>query len=209
MRRSMMFGDNIYEPLKYIESSGSQYIDTGLFLDYSKQFSLSMDFYAKGINERQCFFSNISVPPVNSTSIWCELAVNNQYRFGFASTNILYSQLSLGENSVSFTHNESLNFIEVNEQNSPSYVDNRTSTAPASLLMFRDYRSSIFTNRYQCKNATIIVDNLLIRNFIPCCRKYDNKIGMYDVVGKQFYDNQGTGEFGYEQIDGTYVAPIE
>lgn len=36
-------------------------------------------------------------------------------------------------------------------------------------------------------------------NGVPC---------MYDTVSKKPYYNTGTGEFGYELMDGTYVAPI-
>ena len=32
-------------------------------------------------------------------------------------------------------------------------------------------------------------------NFIPCYRKTDNEIGMYDTVEETFYTNQGTGKF--------------
>lgn len=32
-------------------------------------------------------------------------------------------------------------------------------------------------------------------NFIPCYRKSDGEIGMYDTVSKNFYTNAGTGTF--------------
>ena len=35
----------------------------------------------------------------------------------------------------------------------------------------------------------------LIRDLIPCYRKSDNKTGMYDVLGRTFYPNLGSGEF--------------
>lgn len=31
---------------------------------------------------------------------------------------------------------------------------------------------------------------------------------MYDTISKQPFYNAGGGEFGYELMDGTYVAPI-
>ena len=37
-------------------------------------------------------------------------------------------------------------------------------------------------------------DNL-IREYIPCYRKSDGKIGMYDMASGQFFTNAGTGEF--------------
>ena len=38
-------------------------------------------------------------------------------------------------------------------------------------------------------------DDILIRDFIPCYRKSDNVIGMYDTVNGIFYTNKGTGTF--------------
>ena len=35
----------------------------------------------------------------------------------------------------------------------------------------------------------------LVRNFVPCYRKADNKPGMYETVRGTFHVNQGTGEF--------------
>lgn len=35
----------------------------------------------------------------------------------------------------------------------------------------------------------------LIRNLIPCRRKSDNAVGMYDLVNDTFYTNIGTGDF--------------
>ena len=37
--------------------------------------------------------------------------------------------------------------------------------------------------------------NTLVREFIPCYRKADNVIGLYDKVNDVFYTNAGTGSF--------------
>lgn len=47
-----------------------------------------------------------------------------------------------------------------------------------------------------------------VRDFVPALRKSDSKPGMLDLVTNTLYVNQGTGEFGYEKMDGTIVAPI-
>ena len=54
-----------------------------------------------------------------------------------------------------------------------------------------DYRYYV-GNVYSFK---IYDNNSLILNLIPCYRKSDNEIGMYDTVNKVFYTNQGTGTF--------------
>lgn len=46
----------------------------------------------------------------------------------------------------------------------------------------------------------------LVRNFVPCV-DMSNVPCMYDTVSKQPFYNAGTGEFGYELMDGTYVEP--
>jgi hypothetical protein len=38
-------------------------------------------------------------------------------------------------------------------------------------------------------------NNVLVRDFIPCYRKSDNEIGLYDVVNGVFYANAGSGTF--------------
>lgn len=65
---------------------------------------------------------------------------------------------------------------------------------------------------YNCNNE-------LVRKFIPCVRNEDNKIGMYDYITKNFYTNQGTGEFlkgedvnmwlGDKTDDDKYIVPLK
>lgn len=38
-------------------------------------------------------------------------------------------------------------------------------------------------------------DNILVRDFIPCYRKTDNVVGLYDMKNAKFYEKQGTGNF--------------
>jgi hypothetical protein len=38
-------------------------------------------------------------------------------------------------------------------------------------------------------------DGVIVRDFIPCYRKSDGVIGMYDIVSNSFYTNQGSGSF--------------
>ena len=45
---------------------------------------------------------------------------------------------------------------------------------------------------YSCR---IIKDGAVVRNFVPCIRKSDGKVGLYDLVTDTFFVNQGTGEF--------------
>ena len=48
-------------------------------------------------------------------------------------------------------------------------------------------------------------NNILVRDFIPCYRKSDNKVGMYDIVNNQFYTNADTSRFATEFTKGNDV----
>ena len=58
---------------------------------------------------------------------------------------------------------------------------------------------------YSCK---VYNNGTLARDFVPCYRKADGVIGLYDLVGNTFYTNEGTGTFTKGQnvsyIDETY-----
>jgi hypothetical protein len=48
---------------------------------------------------------------------------------------------------------------------------------------------------WQIKYCKIWDNQNLIRNFIPCYRKSDGVIGLYDLVEGKFYTNSGIGDF--------------
>lgn len=45
--------------------------------------------------------------------------------------------------------------------------------------------------------------------FIPCIRDADGVVGVYNIITNNFLTNNGTGTFGYETVDGAYVAPVD
>lgn len=67
--------------------------------------------------------------------------------------------------------------------------------------LFGNAKSRIFSFQY-ARNGQTICD------LVPCYRKADSKPGMYDLVTKQFFINQGTGEFlvGPDVIDS--ISPM-
>ena len=59
--------------------------------------------------------------------------------------------------------------------------------------MFRRWGTNGFHGRIYSFN--IIRGTELIFDFVPCYRKLDGEIGMYDLIGDKFYSNNGTGTF--------------
>ena len=55
------------------------------------------------------------------------------------------------------------------------------------------------TNKFYCRakiySLDITIDGVKERDFVPCYRKADDEIGLYDLVYGTFYTNSGTGTF--------------
>ena len=51
-----------------------------------------------------------------------------------------------------------------------------------------------FYSKIRLYDFKVYDNDTLVRNFIPCIRKSDNKPGLYDLANNEFYTNQGTGD---------------
>ena len=56
-------------------------------------------------------------------------------------------------------------------------------------------RSSISASNIKVYELKIYIDNVLERDYIPCYRKSDNKVGLYDIVGRNFITTINQYEF--------------
>ena len=69
-----------------------------------------------------------------------------------------------------------------------------TSMANANLILFRVLNDNrVFLGKIY--STKVYDDNILIRDLVPCYRKSDNVIGMFDLVNSVFYANAGSGTF--------------
>jgi hypothetical protein len=57
-----------------------------------------------------------------------------------------------------------------------------------------DGNANMYSKR-KLYNLKLYQNDIIIRDFIPCYRKSDNVIGLYDLVNQMFYTNAGTGTF--------------
>ena len=83
------------------------------------------------------------------------------------------------------------------------YVDNEwlaTNTSTFSVLSYlalwgQGYSPSPVAIEYRVYSFKAYEYDVLIRDMIPCYRKADQVIGMYDLVNDVFYTNSGSGTF--------------
>ena len=57
-----------------------------------------------------------------------------------------------------------------------------------SIIIYLAVKNNIY-------NFSVIRNNEIIFDLVPCYRKADDVRGMYDLVNGVFYENKGTGNF--------------
>lgn len=174
--------------LNYIQSTGTQYIDTGIIPTVNTSAKLKINVQSLAVSGvLGCYwgFNGFFLATLNNYAFRWHCASDADLA---ASTNTDY-EIEL--------YNGGFNVNGSVVSNSAS-----TSIVNANLLLFR-----CPTNQYpgaSCKIYSFILyeNGEIIRNFIPAKRDSDDIIGMYDIVNDVFYTNLGTGAF----ISGEAIA---
>lgn len=188
-----------YQEVEYIESTGTQYIDTGVYLPYKADFNI----YYK--NKRSNSSGNVGFGYYDYNGFtfeeqsWNNPIAKNILIFGKNWTDG-YSFPQGFYNTV--RHIELVgNNLYVDGELFSTYERIEDKIASNSLLLGACRKN----NDTIQNNSGIIMgqmqfsyDNEILFNGIPCYRKSDYKPGLYDTVTKEFYTNQGTGEFLYK-----------
>ena len=184
-----------FTALEYIESTGTQYIDTEIqrsssvydlevdvsFADSTNRYLIGTDNHSPGYCGRASdgkFELNYSLRTSMSSG------VNERVKMRYYGTGTSgHTYLTVTKNGVSetLTANSSAN-ANVTTRTFVIYANN-TSSSVSRILNGKIYL------------AKLSLDGDLKRNFIPARRDSDGEIGMYDTVTNTFFTNAGTGEF--------------
>lgn len=187
---------NIYRKVSYLESSGTQYIDTGIIPTNTHGISINFSFSS---NES---FDGSWCPIGARTGdirFWINKSVDaSGLTFGFGdytTSRQTQPKNTLLRASLNLYNNRKMIYVNGNyQENITSSISNLSNT----LYIFgANVNGSISFVPPDCRiyEAQITNGSALVRDFVPVVRKSDNKPGMYDRVSKQFFTNAGTGEF--------------
>ena len=183
-----------YQQVEYIESDGNQYIDTDYIPNYGTKI------YCKFAHNEHVLDTPVFGARTSSNG--------NQYVLwshpeGYTATGKSQTHFN---GKIQFLENypeETMIEFEYSKTGGKygpiEWTWNTTSGTPnVTLAMFTlKQGTNIDKRKFSGKMwAFKIWDNeILVRDFIPCYRKSDNVIGMYDIVNETFYANLGTGNF--------------
>ena len=204
-----------YQQVEYIESSGTQYIDTNVIPN--------QDTYSKAIFENVSSTIYTKAYVIGAMLKWESkmYAITPYTVFGYNSKNIQSTSFRMP--NVKFTAILNKNECELLDEQKSLLKGNMTYglfSPELSIFICANHTSDGVQEFYIGKifNIEIKQNDLNTRNYIPCystttvtdvegkqCPK--DTIGLYDLVEGKFYTNKGTGTFGYGMEDGTYVAP--
>ena len=184
-----------YTELEYIESTGTQWIDTGVVPGQS-DFQIEMDVQPGALTENWFMTINPSM--------------SDQGRAGFLQVGIWSSLFALHLTGIVVDGVDPASMVR-------KYITLAVSGANASLQVdsvysvsnpyyqtgsYRNHSVAFMGPPVRCYGMKIFLDGVPARNFVPC-KDLSNDIGLYDTENNQFYGNAGTGTF----IAGPEITP--
>lgn len=184
-----------YTRVEYIESTGTQYIDTGFKPNQDTRVVLRFEPIAGTVNTT---FFGTQNGSKKSTFIFLFVTTDQITRYCYNNIHADYAGLYSGVHTLDANANV-------------WYVDGAVvHTFPAgtfqcnhNLILFAYNNAGIVRNITSSRiyESEIYNNSVLARHFIPCIAQ-NGEIGLYDAVSETFFGNDGTGEF----IAGTVVV---
>lgn len=192
---TLTFENKSYTQLEYIQSTGTQYIDTGFIL--SNNTSVEYDGYA--ISEAHMIGTTSST--VTRLRYEIVFTGSSQYRFqrhaDINTDGYILLDKDLYPANIRHTWKMLKNKVYVDNTLVTTFTDYDMSGTDRSLCVFALNKGSetSASGTSRCYGVKIYENDLLVRNLIPVKRKSDNAICMYDLIIEEFFTNLGTGTF--------------
>lgn len=179
-----------YQQVEYIESTGTQFIDTKFIPNQDTR--VVCDFQLTELKASFVFGAREAS------------GVNNPRAYSFnMGSGGKFVTLYNGITTEVFEWDLSRHIVDKNKNvttldNSSRTVGYEIFTSPKTLNLFACNQKNTYgylPSKMKLYSCQIYDNGTLIRDFIPCYRKTDGEIGMFDMANRVFYTNQGTGKF--------------
>lgn len=176
-----------YNEVEYIESTGTQYIDTG----FKPNQDTRLDIESAAVSSTSgTFYLYGSAESYNKNAFEC-YDYNTQFEFNYDGQYDFVGTIAADEKNI-ISHNKnivSINNVILKTFNYSSF------TTPYTLTLFAINRGTdIIAGACKIYSCQIYDNGTLIRNYVPVIGT-DGVAGLWDKVEKVFYGNAGTGAF--------------
>ena len=188
-----------YQEVEYIESTGTQYINTNIYSSRKIQTNFDFEFVSLNSQYNRVFGATYQT---GSQYGMRGSSANNGYLYGELPTTATISDSEITTNvSISINtrykieFNKNFDFI-INNNNKGTFP-NYDNAGSQIIYLFKQNANTtnligVSIKLYSCQMYN---NNILVRDYVPCYRKSDGVIGLYDLVNNTFYTNAGTGTF--------------
>lgn len=199
-----------YRQVEYIEATGGQYLE----IDYiaSSITTTKGSFQLTNVDEGRSLFGSRESNKSGGLSYALNWGGELPYKYynsfnRSASSSLTDKEIDLDKH----TFEKAKNKLYIDGELIHT-VTNTIFTTPYNMIVFGCNSNGQvgYLSKAKIFNIQFYDDDILMVDLIPCYRKLDEIIGMYDLVTGNFYTNQGTGVFlRGEEIYPTFDNPIE
>lgn len=178
-----------YTKLYYIQSNGTQYIDSGF----------KPNQYTRVLAEMQCVSSSGGVP--SSLFGYSKADSTQRYEF-YQYNNLFYSpynnatgtSLPLVTAKIKINKRRTLTSVNGENISAGSYTQFQCDGNMYIFALNKEGSLENLSGEKRLYSFEIYDSSTLVRNFIPC-KNPSGVVGLYEMVEGKFYQNKGTGEF--------------
>lgn len=181
-----------YTKVEYIQSTGAQYINTGFTIpDLTNKYLVHLRMTVDGGSAQG-----------TSSNNWGYMGINGGLMLTYTPNG-----LGLANEGVPVTANKIFDVTMTRNANASRslVIDNTTFSMTNQQTAYADrpfgiFKLSPFGTVYNILYGKIYefkayINDVLVKNLIPCKRNTDNVLGMYDTISGDFLTNAGTGTF--------------
>ena len=193
-----------YQEVEYIESTGTQYIDTGIVLNNGCV--ITLDFLIAEASTNRTIYGwrrkGRYTEPYQAM-VGANASKTRYIAVGRASTNVpqcfkydVRNKVLIDSANEQVLVNNLVVDCGANFSNGKAFDENGSSVVHPYLFALNNAGTPLAISKDSRIYAySVQYGGELLQSFVPCYRKIDNVAGMYDVVNDVFYTNAGTGKF--------------
>lgn len=192
-----------YTEVEYIESTGTQYINTNIIPTNTTGVEAKISICNDNNTDNVIVGCRKTTSGENRYWIDVDWSDNDAIIFGFNNNTPLKNRYLLNGSDVGKSFIISMNYMndrtgKINGITYDTSISSKTLVSiSVPIYIFAGNRLGNASYQYSGKlyNLKITDGTNVIKNFVPCYRKSDNVAGLYDLINNVFYTNQGTGNF--------------
>ena len=179
-----------YQQVEYIDTNNQAITQDDLVYNNSHTFRYELD----------CQFNAQAISKYQGIDAGCAIsATSGGYHNG--SGTITISGSPLDRNLISLNATSGTTYYTIYNNGTQIGSGSRGNSSLATYSGGNGYpigfrsRSNISASNIKVYGLKIYIDDVLERDYIPCYRKADNKVGLYDIVGNNFITTINNYEF--------------